>query len=571
VPDWSSYRAIHVIDFEFGETPDGHPAVRCLVDHDVVSGNTRREWLDGRGLAVAPITYGEDELVVAYYATAEASCIHQLGWARPRHMLDLFAEFRVETNGLSITNGRGLLGALAHFGIPGMDVADKEAYRALALRGGPYSADEREALLAYCESDVVGTTRLLAKVRDTIDLPRALLRGRYMQALAEVERVGVPIDACALVRVHEQRPQLQERLVASVADIGCYDGLIFSAARWSGWLGAHGIEWPRDERGRLRLDEDTFAARAGTNANVARVHRVRRTLAQLRKWKLEAKGDGRLRCMTSAFSSRTGRNQPRSSKFIFGAPSWARGLVRPEPGRALAYVDWSSQEFGIAAALSGDVAMIQAYVEGDPYMAFGRQSGFLPAHATRETHSAERAQLKVVSLAAQYGQGPDGLAVQLGVDRGRAASLLALHRRSYRTFWEWSQAAVDCAQLHRRLVASFGWTLHVPPDANDRTLRNFPIQANAAEMMRLATIFAVDRGLSIAAIVHDAFLIDAPVDAIGDACASMQECMSTASALVLDGLVLRSDARIVRDGQSLIEPRGQAIWQLVTEFLTGCP
>jgi DNA polymerase I len=50
-----------------------------------------------------------------------------------------------------------------------------------------------------------------------------------------------------------------------------------------------------------------------------------------------------------------------------------RGLIKPEPGRAVAYVDWSQEEFGIAASLSGDAAMIDAYQSGDPYLAFGQQ------------------------------------------------------------------------------------------------------------------------------------------------------------------------------------------------------
>ena len=65
--------------------------------------------------------------------------------------------------------------------------------------------------------------------------------------------------------------------------------------------------------------------------------------------------------MLSAFASRTFRNQPSNARFIFGPAAWLRGLIQPQSGRAVAYVDWSQQEFGIAAALSGDVAMIDAY------------------------------------------------------------------------------------------------------------------------------------------------------------------------------------------------------------------
>ena len=45
--------------------------------------------------------------------------------------------------------------------------------RDLVLRGEPYSATEREAILNYCESDVEALARLLPIMLPAIDLPRA--------------------------------------------------------------------------------------------------------------------------------------------------------------------------------------------------------------------------------------------------------------------------------------------------------------------------------------------------------------------------------------------------------------
>ena len=72
--------------------------------------------------------------------------------------------------------------------------------------------------------------------------------------------------------------------------------------------------------------------------------------------------DGRNRTGLMPFGSKTGRNQPSNSRFIFGTSRWLRSLIQPAPGRALAYVDWSSQEIAIAAALSGDDALSGFYV-----------------------------------------------------------------------------------------------------------------------------------------------------------------------------------------------------------------
>jgi DNA polymerase-1 len=72
---------------------------------------------------------------------------------------------------------------------------EKDELRLLVLGGGPWSSDECEAIFEYCASDVRAPERLLPAMLERIDLPRALLRGRYMAAAAAIEWHGVPVDA----------------------------------------------------------------------------------------------------------------------------------------------------------------------------------------------------------------------------------------------------------------------------------------------------------------------------------------------------------------------------------------
>ena len=125
---------------------------------------------------------------------------------------------------------------------------------------------------------------------------------------------------------------------------------------------------------------------------------LRSSLSKLRLNDLAVGKDGRNRTVLWAFQSRTGRNQPSNSKFIFGPSVWLRGLVKPPPDYGIAYVDWSQQEFGIAAALSGDTNMQVAYRSGDPYLAFAKQAGAVPADATKATHKNERELIQTVRL-----------------------------------------------------------------------------------------------------------------------------------------------------------------------------
>jgi DNA polymerase I-like protein with 3'-5' exonuclease and polymerase domains len=238
---------------------------------------------------------------------------------------------------------------------------------------------------------------------------------------------------------------------------------------------------------------------------------------------------------------------------------------------AVAYVDWSQQEFGIAASLSGDEAMMEAYRSGDPYLAFGKQASRIPEDGTKQTHSAERDLFKACVLGVQYGMGPVSLAGRIGKPIPYAVDLLRLHRETYPRFWRWSDGAESHAMLLGRLHTVFGWTSRVGTEANPRSLRNFPCQANGAEMLRLACCLAAERGISIIAPIHDAVVIESPEWEIEDTVAETQEAMAEASAVILDGFWLRSDAAIVRWPDRYMDGRGREFWGRVTELVGERP
>ena len=566
------FQEVWAEDFEFSAPPGEKPTPVCYVAREVRSGRVVR--LIGDELTrvkAAPHRTDADVLAIAYYGSAEGACYVVLGWPLPVHVLDLFAEFRCRTNGCPVPNGNSLLGALTFFGLPAIEIAAKDEFRALALRGAPYTLGESEALLAYCQSDVDGVVRLLPHVlqdMDVADLGRALLRGRYMQAAARIELTGVPVDVTGLGALRENWTQVQEEVIRAVdAQYHIFEGRTFSSSRWRGWLAANGVPWPTTPAGQLALDDDTFREMARAFPSVAPIHELRATLSKLRLNALEVGRDGRNRCLLSAFRARTGRNQPSNSKFIFGPAVWIRGLIRPEAGTAIAYVDWCQQEFGIAAALSQDAAMLKAYRSGDPYLALAQQAGLAPATATRTTHARERELAKACALAVQYGMGERSLGQRLGQSTAHARELLARHRYTYRQFWRWSDAVIDFAALNGFLHTVFGWRLRVADAFNDRSLRNFPMQANGAEMLRLACSFMTEAGIRVCAPVHDAVLIEAPSNEIEVVAGLAQKEMARASACVLGGLELRSEVKIVRYPDRYGDERGRVMWETVWNVL----
>jgi len=563
---------IYLVDFEFHPAGgrEGNPPVPvCMVVREWPSGRTQRHWqADKQRIAIAPFPTGDKALCVAYYASAEMDCFHALGWPHPVHVLDLFTEFRCLTNGLRLAHGSGLLGALLYYGLPSIGGEQKEAMRDLVLTGGPWSDADQLAILDYCETDVVALAHLLTTLQDQIDWPRALLRGRYMKAVSCIQMNGIPIDTEALNLLQAQWGAIQDQLIADVdSDYGIYDGRTFKANRWEAYLVAQQIAWPRLASGGLDMCDATFREMARAHLQVAPIRELRSALSEMRLANLHVGDDGRNRCLLSPFRSRTGRNQPSNSKFIFGPSVWLRGLIRPRPGWGLAYVDWSQQEFGIAAALSGDPAMMAAYRSGDPYLAFAIQAGAVPTTATKKTHEAEREQFKACVLAVQYGMGEASLALRINQPVARARQLLELHRRTYRRFWTWSDSAVDEAVLGGRLWAGFGWQIHTRDELNDRSLRNFPMQANGAEMLRIASILLTEAGIRVCAPVHDALLIEAPLDELDAAITTTKALMQEASRIVLDGFELGSDVKEVRYPERYMDKRGVVMWNKVMHLL----
>lgn len=562
----SPLREVVFCDFEFVAIPGEPPEPICAVAHELRSGRTFRLWKDQLGSA-PPWAVGPNVMFVAYYASAELGCYRVLNWPTPERVLDLFCEFRCTTNGLPTPAGASLLGALAFYGLDSVGSTEKIQMQE-EIGGGTWEGRySREDILNYCEGDVRALQRLFAAMWPRIDLPHALLRGRYMAAAAAMENYGVPIDTKTLDLLKARWTDIQDQLVGEIdRDFRVYDGRTFKIDRWGQYLVRNGIPWPVLESGNLALDDETFRQMAKIYPAISPLRELRNALSDLRLGGFTIGRDKRNRTILSAFRSRTGRNQPSNSKFIFGPSVWLRPLIKPPPGHAVVYLDWKQQEFGIAAALSGDAAMQNAYQSGDPYLTFGKQAGVIPADASKVTHKNERELFKQCVLAVQYGMEAEALAARIGQPIIVARDLLRAHRQTYRKFWDWSDAAVDTAMLTGRLHTVFGWKLGVSEKPNPRSIRNFPMQANGAEMLRLACCLATERGAEICAPVHDAVLICSPLARLDADIDGMRSAMAEASRAVLDGFELGTDANVIRWPDRYSDPRGVVMWNRVLKL-----
>lgn len=559
------------VDFEYRCKDGNPPEPVCMVARDLCTGSEwRATGQELRAMTCAPFPIGPTAVVISYFGTAEVGCFLALGWAEPENLIDAYAEFSLLVNRDGTKPERSLAAAVVAVGGDGVDLVEKEDMRALAQQDELHSDVQMSALLDYCAGDVAALCLVIAALAPLIDLQRALLRGRYVAALAHVERVGIPVDVTAWLAMKSDWDGLRLSLIqAADRDFGVFDGTRFVMARWGAWTHSRGIAWPRLASGHLALDDDTFELMAARHPEVETMRRLRASLARLREPRLEVGLDGRARCLCSPFASKTGRNQPSSTRFLFGLPGWMRGLIHAAPGTVLAYIDYAQQEFGAAAALSGDGAMMSAYLSGDAYLAFAIQAGDAPPTATKQSHGAIREVYKRVALAVLYGMGADALAKQLDCRPSEARRFLAVHKWTYRTYWAWSEAVVGGALLTGRMTASFGWSVQVDANTRPGTLQNWPMQANGSEMLRVAVVLAHQAGVRTVATVHDALLIEAPEQDIDAAIAAAQEAMREAGRQVLQRLELRTDVERIT-GRFPIKS-GMELWEAAMRHIGRMP
>jgi len=332
--------------------------------------------------------------------------------------------------------------------------------------------------------------------------------------------------------------------------------------------------WPRTETDKLNLKRKTWDDQSRGHPQLENLRQLRHVRDKMRKVKLTVGADGRNRTILWSFKSKTGRTQPKASQWIFSPAVWLRSLIKPEPDQAVAYIDYSSMEFGIAACLSdghcgASNPMLEMYRSGEPYLNFAKRVGIAPSGATKSTHQGLRDRYKVGLLAIQYCMQAEALGGRLGISLYEAHEMLNQHRELFAQYWKWSDDWLARALDTGAMWTCFDWRCATGiTEFNERSIRNWPIQTTGAEILRIAIILGTRHGIEILAPVHDAVLIQAPIERIETDVARMQQIMARASRIVLNPTMggtyeLRTDAKIIRYPDRYSDPRGIEIWQWV--------
>jgi hypothetical protein len=428
-----------------------------------------------------------------------------------------------------------------------IDLKEKAECREICIRNIEAEViASRERIQLYCMSDIKYLPRLFEEFRRLMTtyghfteegwLNAAMTRSRYAVATAKMVSLGYPIDRQKVDKVVQNVPQI----LKDSAEICLTEGekVGFKIFRWNpkenrysahqatiyAWLKTLTLNWPLTPTGKPQLSLDAFKVYFNSNSTglggaFYRHLKTKQSLngfsagKQALKFFTAVGPDNRVRPYFNIFGSKTARSQPGSTHYIPLKAHWMRNLIQPPKGRALVGLDYSSQEFLVAAALSQDPLMMAAYASGDVYLAFAKAVGMAPPEATKSSHKKVRDLCKALVLGISYDMGSSALAENLSnktgehVTQAKAEELVSSFYSAYPTYANWKKYIQNVYEEKLYLRLSDGWTLW-QDNYNFRSVGNFPVQGTGSVIMRKAVLLAQEMGLDVVLTLHDALYIE---------------------------------------------------------------
>jgi hypothetical protein len=528
------FRSITVVDFEY-EVDDGDlPRVLCMVayhlDQNLQHVGTTRLWR-GEFPSTPPFDIGPDALTVGYSLWAEMTCFMTLGWKFPAHVFDQHTAYQATTNLLLPHNPdeirkkprKRLSDACRTYGIEGWGSIDKPQI-AEDIGESRWQLHGQPTVFDYCEEDVRNSAELLRRQisgygsRPPIDTDRVIHWSTYSaRAVAQIQARGMPIDVPLWNLVQENKSEVVTALLQRFDPSWGHEESIYtpegewSDFRWEQWLARAGVTaWPRLQSGKIEISGDAFRLMYGAHPAIEGLHALRDSLGVIVRARIPIGRDGRNRPSLFPFGTATGRNA--QAKSLFNAHAAMRSFMKFPPDSIAVYLDWRTQEVGIAAARSGDEALAEAYRSGDIYHSLAKMCGLTndtDVKRWKKENTGQRQQMKALQLGISYGIGVRSLARGLNRHRLIGSEVIIRHKEKFPRFWQWRAEMAQRAMLERRIESEFdGWPLHISNSPNQRTLYNFPMQSGGAEMLRLAACRLCDAGLVPSMLVHDGILLE---------------------------------------------------------------
>ena len=230
----AQFKAIWHVDFEYRQDANHRPVPVCMHAYERHTGTEiamRREQL--LACRRAPFDTGADSVVIAYAANAESSCFLAGNWPLPHNMIDVYVETIAAINGNPDVwpekRRPKLPEALELFGLtPVMPVEEKDRMRDMILGHTDYTEEQWGEFRPYNVSTPPRRLTCEEALAPSLDLPRALFRGRYSgAAVARMEATGLPIDTVYQDCLLENEDRIKLYFIRRDDTFGLYEGTSF--------------------------------------------------------------------------------------------------------------------------------------------------------------------------------------------------------------------------------------------------------------------------------------------------------------------------------------------------------
>ena len=221
-----------------------------------------------------------------------------------------------------------------------------------------------------------------------------------------------------------------------------------------------------------------------------------------------------------------------------------KAFVPSGKDRVLVAADYSQVELRIAAAMSNEKGLIEAFQQGKDIHAAtaAKVFGVTLEEVTRE----QRSQAKAVNFGILYGQGAFGLAETLGISRKEAKSIIDAYHEQFAGLEAFTQDCIAQARESGQAVTLLGRRRPLPDiHSNNAVVRAFaernavntPIQGSAADIIKVAMIDVHKelRGMEskLTMQVHDELVVDAAVAELDEVKLILATCMAKAANLAV--------------------------------------
>jgi DNA polymerase-1 len=189
-------------------------------------------------------------------------------------------------------------------------------------------------------------------------------------------------------------------------------------------------------------------------------------------------------------------------------------------GNAFISADYSQFEIRVAAALSGDEGMIDAFNrDADIHVETAALVyGIKPEEVTKQ----QRYEAKAVNFGTMYGQGPHALSLLVGIDFGAARQFIQRYFEVRPKLKEYIDKTKELAKEQGYVENIFGRRRPTPDvnssnfavrEAGYRAAVNMPLQGTAADLMKMAMVQVAEKLPKDAKLllqIHDSILVETP-------------------------------------------------------------